>query len=94
MLLPEMRADLGPDFPIIVDSGVRDGGDVAVALALGASFCAIGRAYLYPLAVAGEAGVRLAISQLRSQLERTMALIGVSDLMSLRQLGPELLVSA
>ena len=61
---------------IICDGGIRRGTHVAKALALGANACSIGRGYLYPLAAGGQAGVERGLSLLRTELERTMALMG------------------
>lgn len=74
--LPPIRDALGDSLELIVDGGVRRGGDVLKALALGASACSIGRAYLYGLAAAGQAGVERALQLLRAELERDMALLG------------------
>ncbi|MEM6627385.1 MAG: alpha-hydroxy acid oxidase, partial [Pseudomonadota bacterium] len=69
---------------IIFDGGIRRGSDIVKALALGATGVAIGRAYLYGLAAGGEAGVAKAIDILRSELERTMALLGCPNIESLK----------
>jgi len=61
---------------VVFDSGVRRGADVVKALALGASFALVGRATLYGLAAAGEAGVSHALSILRSEIRRTLGLCG------------------
>ncbi len=61
---------------IICDGGVRRGSHIVRALALGANACGIGRAYLYPLAAGGRAGVERALGLLRDELRRTLALIG------------------
>jgi L-lactate dehydrogenase (cytochrome) len=61
---------------IICDGGIRRGTHVVKALALGANACSIGRGYLFPLAAGGEAGVERALQLLRSEVERTMALLG------------------
>jgi len=61
---------------IICDGGIRRGSHIAKALALGAHACSIGRAYLYPLAAGGQAGVERALGLLRAELERTLALMG------------------
>lgn len=89
-LLPLIRAAVG-DTPIILDSGVRHGMDIATAVALGADAVAIGRGYLYGLAAAGEQGVLHAIDILESQLVRTMQLLGVTSIPELRAEGPRLL---
>ena len=56
--LPEVVAAVGDRIEVLVDGGIRNGGDVVKALALGASAVLIGRAYAYGLAAAGEAGRR------------------------------------
>jgi L-lactate dehydrogenase (cytochrome) len=81
-----MRDAVGGNLELIVDGGVRRGSHVVRALALGADACSIGRPYLYGLAAAGEAGVSRAIEILKTETERTMALLGCS---SVAALGPE-----
>jgi len=71
----------GPD--VICDGGVRRGGDIVKALAMGASACSIGRPYLYGLAAGGEAGVDRALTLLLDEFERTMILAGVNDVAKL-----------
>lgn len=75
-LVPSVRARLGPHVPVLVDSGVRHGADIAVALALGADAVAIGRAYLYGLMAGGEAGVDRALELLETEFIRTLHLLG------------------
>jgi len=89
-LLPQVRAALGPDVPVLLDSGVRHGADIAVALALGADAVAIGRAYLYGLMAGGEAGVDRALDLLETEFIRTLQLLGAR---SSKELGPDLLTS-
>ena len=86
-----VRDMVGPDVAVLVDSGIRHGSDIAVALALGADACAIGRAYLYGLMAGGEAGVNKALDILAAQFKRTMQLLGVRSAAELRELGPSLL---
>jgi L-lactate dehydrogenase (cytochrome) len=86
-----VREAVGPDVSVLVDSGVRHGSDIAVALALGADACAVGRAYLYGLMAGGEAGVNRALDILGEQFKRTMQLLGVRSVAELRELGPSLL---
>lgn len=90
-LLRPLRAAVGDEPAIVVDSGIRHGNDIAVALALGADLGAVGRAYLYGLAACGEAGVLHVIDLLASQLRRAMQLLGVTTVAELRRGGDELL---
>ncbi|MBV9094577.1 MAG: alpha-hydroxy-acid oxidizing protein, partial [Streptosporangiaceae bacterium] len=82
-----VREAVGPDVTVIVDSGIRHGSDIAVALALGADGCAVGRAYLYGLMAGGEAGVDKALDILAGQFKRTMQLLGVRAVAELRSAG-------
>lgn len=63
---------------VVCDGGIRRGGDVFKALALGADCVSIGRAYLYGLGAAGERGVTMALNMIRNELAMTMALVGVT----------------
>ncbi len=63
---------------IICDGGIRRGTHVVKALSLGANACSIGRGYLYPLAAGGQAGVERGLALLRTEIERTLALLGCS----------------
>jgi L-lactate dehydrogenase (cytochrome) len=69
---------------IICDGGIRRGNHVVKALALGANACSIGRGYLYALAAGGQGGVERALTLLRAETERTMALVGCN---AVRNLG-------
>lgn len=69
---------------IICDGGVRRGGHIFKALAMGADACSIGRPYLFGLAAGGEQGVRRTLYLLREELERTMILSGASSLNEIR----------
>jgi L-lactate dehydrogenase (cytochrome) len=91
-LVAPVRDVVGPDVSVLVDSGVRHGSDIAVALALGADACAIGRAYLYGLMAGGEAGVDKALDILAGQFTRTLHLLGMGSAAELRAHGRELLV--
>jgi L-lactate dehydrogenase (cytochrome) len=92
-LIAPVRAAVGPDVAVVVDSGVRHGSDIAVALALGADACAIGRAYLYGLMAGGEPGVDKVIDILTDQFVRTLHLMGITSVAELRERGRELLVA-
>jgi len=74
-----------------VDSGVRHGSDIAVALAMGADAAAIGRAYLYGLMAGGEAGADKVLDILAEEFGRTLHLMGISSVAELRERGRELL---
>jgi L-lactate dehydrogenase (cytochrome) len=77
--LPKVADAIGGQKEILLDSGVRTGQDIFRALALGANACMIGRAFLYGLGAAGEAGVARAISILRGELDTTMILAGIDN---------------
>lgn len=81
--------DAVPDYPVLMDSGVRRGTDVMKALALGAKFVFVGRPMMFAAAIAEEAGVRHAIGLLKEEIQRNMALVGVN---SLSELGPQRLL--
>ena len=82
-LLPEVAAELRGKTSIILDTGIMTGGDIVAALALGADFTLIGRAYLYGLMAGGRAGVDRSIEILSAQAARTMALMGVDRIADL-----------
>jgi L-lactate dehydrogenase (cytochrome) len=90
-LLPWVRDELGPSVPLLVDSGVRHGADVALALALGADAAMIGRAYLYGLMAGGEPGVDRVLELLAAQFTRTLCLAGVASVAELKTIRPELI---
>jgi len=73
---------------IWVDGGIRSGQDVLKALALGATGTMIGRAFLYGLGAMGEAGVTRSLEIIRSELDVTMALCGITDV---KQASPSIL---
>jgi L-lactate dehydrogenase (cytochrome) len=79
-VLPEVVAAVGDRVEVLMDGGIRRGSDIVKAMCLGARAVLIGRAYTYGLAAAGEEGVTRAIEILRSDLLRTMALLGCPSL--------------
>ncbi|WP_194846534.1 alpha-hydroxy acid oxidase [Mumia zhuanghuii] len=83
-LLPEVAREVGDATEIHLDTGIMSGADIVAALALGARFTLIGRAYLYGLMAGGREGVDKTIEILSTQIERTMRLLGVSSLDELR----------
>lgn len=70
----------GDKLEVILDGGVRRGSHVIKALAMGATACSIGRGYLYGLGAGGQAGVERALTLLRAEIERDMALLGVTKI--------------
>lgn len=77
-LLPDVAAELKGKTSIMLDTGIMSGGDIVAALALGADFTLIGRAYLYGLMAGGRAGVDRTIEILAKEITRTMQLLGVT----------------
>ncbi|HXK11945.1 MAG TPA: alpha-hydroxy acid oxidase [Vicinamibacteria bacterium] len=75
-VLPEVVAAVGGRVEVLLDGGIRRGGDVAKALCLGARAVLVGRAYAYGLGAGGEAGVARALQILRADLVRTLKLLG------------------
>ncbi|GAB3440369.1 alpha-hydroxy acid oxidase [Actinophytocola sediminis] len=71
------------DLPVVLDGGVRRGGDVAIALALGAAAVGVGRPVLWGLAAAGEAGVARVLDALRDEFDHVLALCGGRELADL-----------
>jgi L-lactate dehydrogenase (cytochrome) len=90
-VLPDVREAVGEEAAIIVDSGVRHGTDIAVAVGLGADAAAIGRAYLYGLMAAGQVGVERALALLAAEFRRTLQLLGVASVAELRAGGSRFL---
>lgn len=74
--LVDIRAAVGREPTVLLDSGIRSGADVFVALALGADAVLLGRPYMYGLAVAGQRGVEEVVDNVVAELELTMALAG------------------
>ena len=83
-VLPGIVARAGT-MTVMLDSGIRRGTDVLKALGLGAHFVFVGRPMLYAAAIAGEAGVRHAIKLLRDEINRDMALLGITTLADMRR---------
>ena len=77
--LPEIVAAVQGQIEILMDGGVRRGGDIVKALCLGARAVLIGRAYAYGLAAAGQAGVTRALEILKTDVERTLRLLGCAS---------------
>jgi L-lactate dehydrogenase (cytochrome)/glycolate oxidase len=75
-LLPEVIKAVGNKAEVHVDTGIMHGADVVATLASGAKFTWIGRAYLYGLMAGGKPGVDRTLEILRTQITRTMKLLG------------------
>jgi isopentenyl diphosphate isomerase/L-lactate dehydrogenase-like FMN-dependent dehydrogenase len=78
-VLPEVLAAVGDRIEVLLDGGIRRGSDIAKALCLGARAVLAGRAYAYGLGAAGGAGVARAIEVLRTDLIRTLKLLGCAS---------------
>ena len=88
-MLPKVADAVGSEIEVMFDGGIRTGQDVLRALGLGARSCLIGRAYIFGLGAAGEAGVAKAIDIIRTELDVSMALTGVQ---SIKEIGRHILV--
>lgn len=88
-VLPMIAQAVGSDTEVLFDGGIRTGGDLLRALALGARACLIGRAYIYGLGAGGKAGVAKAIDILKKELSVAMALTGTTRI---SDIGPQVIV--
>ena len=79
-LLVDVKRELKGDTEIHLDTGIMHGADILAAIALGADFTYIGRAYLYGLMAGGQLGVERALEILKVQISRNMKLLGVNSL--------------
>jgi isopentenyl diphosphate isomerase/L-lactate dehydrogenase-like FMN-dependent dehydrogenase len=79
-LLADIKKEFKKDYEIHIDTGIMHGADVLAAVALGAQFTYVGRAYLYGLMAGGQDGVERALEILRTQMVRNMKLLGVNSL--------------
>lgn len=79
-LLPTVASELGDRVEVMVDTGIMSGADIIAAIALGADFTFVGRAWLYGLMAGGRRGVDRAIEILTDEMVRTMKLLGVRSL--------------
>lgn len=78
--LPEIRKAVGPDYPLLMDSGVRHGEDVLRALALGADCVLLGRPILYAIAAGGEAGLAFFLDGFAEGVSSALAQVGLRDI--------------
>lgn len=79
-LLADIKKEFKKDYEIHIDTGIMHGADVLAAVALGAQFTYVGRAYLYGLMAGGQDGVEKALEIMRTQMVRNMKLLGVNSL--------------
>jgi isopentenyl diphosphate isomerase/L-lactate dehydrogenase-like FMN-dependent dehydrogenase len=89
--LVAIREAVGSQPTILLDSGIRSGTDVLIALALGANACLLGRPYVYGLALGGADGVRQVVENIVAELDLTMGLLGIR---TIEDLSGNLLVPA
>ena len=82
-LLPAVVQAVGGRAEVYVDSGVRSGGDVVAAVAMGATGVLVGRAYLYGLMVGGQRGVAHVIGLLIEEMQRAMGMLGAPTIADL-----------
>jgi L-lactate dehydrogenase (cytochrome)/(S)-mandelate dehydrogenase len=87
-VLPAIKAAVGDKLTIMLDSGVRRGADILIALCLGAQFVFFGRPTLYGAVAGGQAGVNKAVDIFRGEIDMVMGQIGCQRL---DQLGPDFL---
>lgn len=88
-MLPMVRAAVGPDVPLLLDSGVRRGSDIVAALCMGADFVLTGRATLYGATAGGLPGVKKAVSILQREIDLVLGQLGA---VNLDALGPQYLL--
>ncbi|MEI7711416.1 MAG: alpha-hydroxy acid oxidase [Rhodospirillales bacterium] len=88
-MLPMIRSAVGPDIPLLLDSGIRRGSDIVAALCMGADFVLTGRATLYGATAGGLEGVKKAISILQREVDLVLGQIGAPNLDAL---GPHYLL--
>ena len=79
-LLPEVVREVGQDTEVHLDTGIMSGADIVAAVAMGAKFTLVGRAYLYGLMAGGRDGVDRTIAILQGEIVRTMKLLGVRSM--------------
>lgn len=82
-VLGPIAEEIGDEAAVFLDSGVREGADIAAAVALGATAVFVGRPYLYGLMVGGERGVRHAVEIFRTGLDHHLRLLGLDTVAKL-----------
>jgi len=89
-MLPDVVEGVAGRGQVLIDGGIRSGQDILKALALGADACILGRAYLYGLGAAGQAGVAKVLEMIRYELDVSLALTGLTDV---HEASPGILVT-
>ncbi|CAI8347371.1 alpha-hydroxy acid oxidase [Alphaproteobacteria bacterium] len=84
-VLPSIRQAVGPNFPIIFDSGIRSGLDILKALAMGADFALVGRPFLYGIAAIGSQGGDHVAAILEDEISNALVQMGAKNIAELRQ---------
>jgi len=84
-VLPEIVEEVKDKAEVLMDGGIRRGSDIVKAICLGARAVLCGRAYVYGLAAAGEAGVTRSLEMLRADLERCLKLLGCPSVSALNK---------
>jgi (S)-mandelate dehydrogenase len=79
-MLPKIRSAVGEDFPLLFDSGIRNGEAVIKALALGADFVFIGRPFLYAMGADSYQGLQAMVELISSQVDISLAQLGCTDI--------------
>ena len=78
--LPLIRNELGKEFPLIFDSGIRGGSDVVRALAMGADFTMIGRPLMYGIGADGAKGLKRVVDIIKDEISTALGLVGLTDI--------------
>jgi L-lactate dehydrogenase (cytochrome) len=81
--LAEVVDAVGDKIDVMMDGGIQRGTHILKALSLGAKAVGVGRAYLFPLAAAGQAGVERALTLMKAELERDLRLMGCASVKQL-----------
>lgn len=87
-VIGEARAAVGPNYPLILDSGIRSGEHILKALAAGADFVLLGRAMMFGIAGLGPDGAKIVIDMLRDETSRALAQLGYTDIASWKAAAP------
>ena len=84
-VLQSIRKAVGPNFPVVFDSGIRSGLDILRALAIGADFVLVGRPFLYGIAAIGREGGSHVANILKDEMSNALVQMGAKNIAELRQ---------